>query len=284
MGAPDLRQQVKPNVTSKVQHKPVKSLLSDSGLTTEVTMKLKALLLVLAFGFTVAPLLAQQATLNRNSNLRSDSSNTSTVLERLKKGARVTLLNDPSQGGYFHVTAEDGQRGWVWGRNLSRDGTTANSSQPTSRSSSTTDNPVQCDDSLWDQVYNPHRLIVTQKCVAVTGIIVDATNGREPDGVRHEADGDTHGWLQVDSQFTNLLNAGNMSNEGGNLVFEIVCKFPVTQADAVDSCPSSYQNTVVIPPIGTHVRIVGSYVQDTNHAKWMEIHPVTSIEIISNSQ
>jgi len=30
------------------------------------------------------------------------------------------------------------------------------------------------------------------------GTIVDATNGGKPDGVRHEADGDTHGWLKVD--------------------------------------------------------------------------------------
>src|SRR6185437_6403711 len=66
----------------------------------------------------------------------------------------------------------------------------------------------------------------------------------------------------------------------GNLVFEIVCKFRVTQADAVASCPSTYQTPIHLPPIGSHVRIVGSYVQDTNHGKWMEIHPVTSIEII----
>lgn len=98
--------------------------------------------------------------------------------------------------------------------------------------------------------------------------------------MRHEADGDTHGWLQVDSQFSNLLNAGNKCNEGGNLVFEIVCKFPVTQADAVASCPSTYKSPVDIPPVGSHVRIVGSYVQDTNHAKWMEIHPVTSITVL----
>src|SRR5689334_11512101 len=82
-----------------------------------ITMKLKTALLMLAFAFVVSPLLAQQATLNRNSILRSDSSNTSTALEHLKKGASVTLLSNPSQGGYYHVTAGDGQPGWVWGRN-----------------------------------------------------------------------------------------------------------------------------------------------------------------------
>jgi len=96
--------------------------------------------------------------------------------------------------------------------------------------------------------------------------------------MRHEADGDTHGWLKVDPQFESLLNDGNKSAEGGNLVFEIVCKYHVTQADAVTAC-SNYQNKIDIPPIGSHVRIVGVYVQDTFHAQWMEIHPVTSITV-----
>jgi hypothetical protein len=71
-----------------------------------------------------------------------------------------------------------------------------------------------------------------------------------------------------------------MSNEGGNLVFEIVCKFHVTQADAKVACPVTYNSPVQIPPVGSRVRIVGTYVQDTNHARWMEIHPVTSITVI----
>jgi len=138
---------------------------------------------------------------------------------------------------------------------------------------------TQCDDTLWQHVYHPNRLILKQPCIAVTGTIVDATNGREPDGVRHEADGDTHGWLNVDSQFQDLLNQGNLSNEGGNLVFEIVCKFPVTQADAQPAC-SAYHNSIAVPPVGSHVRVVGSYVRDTNHAQWMEIHPVSSITVV----
>jgi hypothetical protein len=121
---------------------------------------------------------------------------------------------------------------------------------------------------------------VKQQCLTVTGVIVDATNGKEPDGVRHEDDADTHGWLKLDSQFEDLLNAGSMSTEGGNLVFEIVCKFvPPKQEDAKPAC-TGYTSSVQIPPIGSHVQIVGSYVRDTNHAQWMEIHPVTSITVI----
>ncbi len=62
-------------------------------------------------------------------------------------------------------------------------------------------------------------------------------------------------------------------------MFEIVCKFPVKQADAKASCVG-FQNSVQIPPVGSHVRIVGQYVQEKNHKKWMEIHPVTSITVI----
>jgi hypothetical protein len=90
----------------------------------------------------------------------------------------------------------------------------------------------------------------------------------------------THGWLKLDPQFKNLINAGNVSEEDGNLVFEIVCKFNVTQADAKASCPSTYHTPVTLPPVGSHVRVVGSYVEETNHAKWMEIHPVSIIEVV----
>jgi hypothetical protein len=98
--------------------------------------------------------------------------------------------------------------------------------------------------------------------------------------VRKEADGDTHAWFKVDPQFKKLLNAGNVSDKEGNLVFESVCKFNVTQADAKAACPTRYHTPVALPPVGSHVRVTGSYVQDTYHAKWMEIHPVSAIEVI----
>jgi hypothetical protein len=136
-----------------------------------------------------------------------------------------------------------------------------------------------CDDSLWRHTYNPERLQVHSMCVTVTGTIVDATHGKRKDGVRKEADGDCHGWLELDPGQEKYLNAGNASDEEGNLVFEIVCMFPVTQKDAVSAC-KNYKNKVVLPPVGSHVRMSGSWVQDDNHARWQEIHPVTSIEVI----
>ena len=225
-------------------------------------------------------LAAQHATVKRNVNLRPDPSTSNAAIELLQAGVTVTLLESATQAGYFHVKAADGQEGWAWSKNVTVDLTSTTTPIAPNTTSTASSAGAQCDDSLWDHVYNPQRLVVKQKCIAVTGTIVDATNGKRSDGVRHEADGDTHGWLKLDSQFENLLNAGNLSAESGNLVFEIVCKFPVTQADAVASCPSSYHSSVQIPPIGSHVRIVGSYIQETNHSKWMEIHPVTSITVI----
>lgn len=35
---------------------------------------------------------------------------------------------------------------------------------------------------------------------------------------------------------------------------------------------------IVIPPVGTHVKLTGSWVMDDNHAHWNEIHPVMKIE------
>jgi hypothetical protein len=180
--------------------------------------------------------------------------------------------------GFFHVKTARGKKGWVGATYLAAGA--AGATQPTTEAAAPTSAATGCDATLWDHVYNPQRLTVKQKCISVTGTIVDATNGKRSDGVRKEADGDTHGWLKVDPQFKNLINAGNVSNEGGNLVFEIVCKFNVSQADAKASCPASYHTPVTLPAVGSHVRIVGSYIQETNHAKWMEIHPVSTITVL----
>jgi hypothetical protein len=78
--------------------------------------------------------------------------------------------------------------------------------------------------------------------------------------------------------FANLINAGNTSEEGGNLVFEIVCHYTVTQADAKPPC-AGFTDHTAIPPVGTHVTIRGTLVTEKNHKKWNEIHPVSSITV-----
>jgi Bacterial SH3 domain len=224
---------------------------------------------------SLCPALAQETTVLHQVYLRSDPSTANPPIGTLRKGAKVTLVETVPTDGFYHVKTMRGKEGWV-GANYVAAGVKEPTTEPAAPISSATG----CDVTLWDHVYNPQRLIVKQKCISVTGTIVDATKGRRSDGVRKEADGDTHGWLKVDSQFENLLNPGNMIDEGGNLVYEIVCRFRVSQVDAKAACPLTYHDSVQLPPVGSHVRIIGSYVQDTNHAKWMEIHPVTKITVV----
>lgn len=136
-----------------------------------------------------------------------------------------------------------------------------------------------CDPHLWGHVYHPERLVPVETCVTVTGTIVDATNGRRKDGLRHEADGDCHGWARLDAPAAKFLNDGNRRSEGGNLVFEVICAFPVTQEDARAACRGC-TSSIIIPAPGSHVAITGTLVRETKHDKWMEIHPVSKIEVL----
>ena len=218
---------------------------------------------------------AQKAATTRNVILRRDPTTSSPALERLSQGARLSLVDALPDSGFYHVRAEDDRVGWVFAKYVSIS-TTEIRAAPTTPSTTPS---TECDPSISAHVYHPQRLIVKQECISVTGTIVDATatqTKKQLDGTRHEPDGDTHGWLKVDPGLENLLNSGNMNDENGNLVFEIICKFPVTQPDAKAAC-QGYTDQVSLPPVGSHVRIVGRYVQDTFHGQWNEIHPVTRI-------
>lgn len=137
-----------------------------------------------------------------------------------------------------------------------------------------------CDASLAKHVYHPKRLVIKQPCIAVTGVIVDATKGRNKDGARHEADGDSHNWLKLDPGQESLLLPGNTQAQQGNLVFEIICRYRVTQADAITAC-KNFKSNVKLPPVGSHVRVIGPLIEDMDHQPiHREIHPVTSIEVL----
>ena len=176
-----------------------------------------------------------------------------------------------------HSSFRDDRVGWVFGKYISIS-TTEITAAPTTPSATPS---TECDPSISAHVYHPQRLIVKQECISVTGAIVDATatqTKKQLDGTRHEPDGDTHGWLKVDPGLENLLNSGNLNDENGNLVFEIVCHYSVTQTDAKPAC-NGFKAHTMIPKAGTHVAIRGTFVQEQNHKKWNEIHPVTSIEV-----
>lgn len=224
--------------------------------------------------------LAQEATTTRSANLRRDPSGASPIVTVLHRGARLTLVDASADSGYYHVRTEDDQVGWVYARLLAIPAAPlVRPMEPGATIGPGAAPGAACDSTLWNHVYHPTRLIVRSACVTVTGTLVDATAGRQPDGVRREADGDTHGWLQLDPQFQSMLNAGNRNAEGGNLVFEIICRYPVTQQDAQSAC-SGYTDHVQLPPVGSHVSLTGTYVQDTFHAQWNEIHPVSSVSVV----
>ncbi|MEI6816692.1 MAG: hypothetical protein WCL14_08800 [Bacteroidota bacterium] len=130
---------------------------------------------------------------------------------------------------------------------------------------------IDCDDALWEHVYHANRLKVIEQCKHVTGVIYKE---------KREKDGDLHICLKLDAGQENLLNAFNIDKQHGCLVLEPVCVNEVTQKDAIGSC-NDYVNRVVIPKVGEHVEVVGSYVEDEQHG-WREIHPVTRIKILND--
>jgi hypothetical protein len=117
-------------------------------------------------------------------------------------------------------------------------------------------------------VYNPYRLTIVKSCITASGVV---------DNVLQEADGDYHVRLRLDSQYSNLTNAGNQ-HQYGDLVVEIICALPITQSDAVSAC-QNYTNSITIPSISDHITVTGPYVLDTNHYNWAEIHPVYTLTI-----
>ena len=138
----------------------------------------------------------------------------------------------------------------------------------------------QCDPTLWTHVYHPSRLKIINSCITVTGTLRDATRGRQKDGCRHEADGDGYCFLELDPQFASLLLPGNKEAEMGYLVFEPVCRYKVTQKDALSACVH-YHQPLVVPPVGSHISLTGALITDLDHQPLHnEIHPVTRIELL----
>jgi hypothetical protein len=129
----------------------------------------------------------------------------------------------------------------------------------------------QCDESLWQHVYKPQRLKIVDDCKTVIGII---------EAIRPEDDGDYHILVKLDWQYADLVNEENVQNQHGDLVVETVCQRPVTQHYAVSACLNFDSNHIDIPPVGSHVKVTGSYVLDLQHSGWAEIHPATAIVVL----
>jgi hypothetical protein len=131
---------------------------------------------------------------------------------------------------------------------------------------------------LWQHIYHPSRLHVLKASAVATGTIVDASHGKHKDGCRHEGDGDGHCFLKLDPGQEVLLNQKNLDNEDGNLVFEPICRYRVTQKDVLAAC-KDWKQQLELPLVGSHVRIYGAHVLDAQHGH-LEFHPVWKIEVI----
>jgi hypothetical protein len=122
-------------------------------------------------------------------------------------------------------------------------------------------------------VYSPDRLQLLAACIELTGTI---------DLESAQADGDYHVRLHLDPGQTcagqPCIDADNVSQQGGDLILEPVCENPITQADAVAACVG-YHNPLVLPPVGSHVTVMGPFMLDTDHG-WNEIHPLESIAVV----
>lgn len=134
------------------------------------------------------------------------------------------------------------------------------------------DDPVfrateECDSVKWQYVYDAARLQVLQRCKVVTGVIAERNA---------DEDGDEHMLLKLDKGQKELLLKKNYSKKEGNLVIEVVCVNTITRKRAKGAC-TGYVNNVLLPGVGDHVRVWGSYVMDA-HNGWSEIHPVSKIE------
>ena len=130
-------------------------------------------------------------------------------------------------------------------------------------------NAAQCNQSLWNYVYNPGRLQVLDPCISVTGTVEE---------IRKEADGDVHIIFRLDQQFESLLNDKNISRQRGDLVLEPICQGTIRQADAEEPC-SGYSGPYFEPEVGQRYQVWGTYVHDADHG-WNELHPVTSMQLI----
>jgi len=128
---------------------------------------------------------------------------------------------------------------------------------------------ASCDQSLWGNVWLPQRLHLVNSCVSVSGVIkVISIN----------TDGDDHILLQPDPKFRNFTNSANSFLLRGYLVVEAVCQHtPISPDDAISACARFSGTHFVVPPIGTHVKVIGSYVLDKEHQNWAEIHPLSNM-------
>jgi hypothetical protein len=107
-------------------------------------------------------------------------------------------------------------------------------------------------------VYDPGRLNVLSSCEEAIGIVHDSERVN---------DGDFKFYLDVEDDYTKLLNEANYDRSNGLLVVEII---PADQDSSM----------IEIPDDGDRVRVVGAWVSDEGAGGWNEIHPAWKVEVL----
>jgi hypothetical protein len=172
-------------------------------------------------------------------------------------GVSVTV----DRGAAYAVSVATGPGGYTNTQTSACSGTADPSQQP--RCVVTLQDVVMsCDDTFWNPVYLKTRLKVLSACEIATGIV---------QGFDLEPDGDLLILIKPDASSTRLLRPGN-SYRDNNLVLEVPCQCPVTQASATGACGGYKVPTVTAPEIGTHIIAAAHWVEDTNHYSWGELH------------
>ncbi len=241
---------------------------------------------------------AQTAVVKRNVNLRSDASTDSDIVELLKPGAQLQLMEPGQTNGFYHVTADDGNDGWVWktavGQPLIENGSevcgpTGKTNKPAAIALNTnknrTDLPGDSDyvDIGWSDLESlPSNRIndFVSAPVRVVGFLshkIKVENSGESTNCNLTADNevDWHIYL-TDSPAQ-----------------------PISSAIIVETTPRTrpqHKWTVgVLAPLvdsQTQVRISGWLMYDSEHtsvigtqrATVWEVHPITKIEVQTNGQ
>jgi hypothetical protein len=82
---------------------------------------LRAAATAFALLLAVSSAVAQTATVDRNVNLRRDSSTDQAPIRLLKPPTKLQLLQSAQDDGYYNVRTAEGQEGWVWAKNVTID-------------------------------------------------------------------------------------------------------------------------------------------------------------------
>jgi hypothetical protein len=94
----------------------------------------------------------QQAAVNHNVNLRSEPSTDNPPIRLLHPGEVLQLVVTDATNGYYHVHTSNGADGWVWARNIIKQGSPissgAGSSAPATAISTSWDKPAPVSNTL----------------------------------------------------------------------------------------------------------------------------------------